>query len=89
MNQELPRARDAVEHVVIDGETVVYDPDRSALHVLNVTATVVWEHCDGTGTVSALVDGLADVYGAEPAEIERDVRAYLDELAALELLEPR
>ena len=86
MTAPLPRARTDVECVVVDGEAVVYDPVAGEVHHLNATATVVWQCCDGAGTVDALVADLARTYQAPRAQVANDVGALLDELASRHLL---
>ena len=47
----LPRSR--TENLVIrelDDETLVYDMERNEAHCLNLTAALVWQHCDGATT---------------------------------------
>jgi PqqD family protein of HPr-rel-A system len=75
-----------VECVVVDGEAVVYDPVAGEVHHLNATATVVWQCCDGRGTVDGLIDDLARTYDAPRAQVASDVGALLDELASRHLL---
>ena len=48
-------ARGAGLHSVeLDGETVVYDETREALHLLDTTATVVWSLLDGTASLGEI-----------------------------------
>jgi hypothetical protein len=51
----------------VDGETLVYDPDRNQVHFLNPSAALVWKLCDGahgademTAEVTATFDVAAD-----------------------------
>jgi hypothetical protein len=49
----LPRSR--TENLVVhelDDETLVYDLERNKAHCLNLTAALVWQHCDGAMTAS-------------------------------------
>ena len=49
----LPRSR--TENLVVrelDDETLVYDMERNEAHCLNLTAALVWQHCDGAMTAS-------------------------------------
>jgi len=85
---QLPRARGDVEQVVIDGETVIYDPVDEAVHHLNATATVIWRCCDGHGTVDELVAELVTTYGAPAQQVGTEVRALLDDLARRGLVAP-
>jgi PqqD family protein of HPr-rel-A system len=86
MTASLPRAREDVEHVVLDGEAVVYDPVLGSVHHLNATATLVWQCCDGTGSIDDLVDDLAGAYDAPRPQIETDVRTLLADLESRALL---
>src|SRR4051812_39735813 len=50
-----PRAR--TEGLVVEAlpdETLVYDTDRDVAHCLNVTASMVWRHCDGSNTTKQI-----------------------------------
>jgi hypothetical protein len=38
----------------VNGELVVYDLDRGAVHLLNPVAACIWRHCDGRFTVAQL-----------------------------------
>jgi hypothetical protein len=59
------------------------------LYALNATGTdIVQRVCDGS-TLGALVEELARNFAADPAEIERDVRALLDDLVERGLLVAR
>lgn len=55
----LPRARSA-ELVVqeLPDETLIYDPASHKAHCLNLTASLVWKHCDGLTTFDQLDDVL-------------------------------
>lgn len=43
--------------------------------------------CDGVRTLAAIVDDLAVAFDADRTDIERDVRAFLADLAAKRMLE--
>ncbi len=60
-------------------EWVLYDPDTQKLHVLNLTAALVWSHCDGAHTVDALVRAVAEAFPSAPPQdqVEADVREAL------------
>jgi PqqD family protein of HPr-rel-A system len=83
----LPVARTDVEHVVVDGEAVVYDPTTGTLHHLNATATVVWQCCDGRGDVEELVDELAEAFRTPRDTVASDVHVLLGDLSARRLFD--
>ena len=63
----------------VDGELLVYDPERQHIHHLNPVASTVWHLCDGQRTVPAIAAAATSELG-EPVDDEH-VRL------ALELLE--
>lgn len=82
-----PRVHAGVAEVELDGETVVYDERSGGLHRLNAPATIVWKCLDGDVTVAELAAEIAEVSGAEPAQIEADVLAAVRDFEALGLLD--
>jgi hypothetical protein len=76
---------DAVLQVAA-GESLLLKLNAEDMYALNETGTdIVRRVCDGN-TLGALVEHLAQSFAAAPAEIERDVRALLDDLVARGLL---
>lgn len=63
----------------IEDETIVYDPDRSALHTLNEVVNDVWQRCDGIQSIQALSAGLD-----YPVEIIAQAIGELSEAGLLE-----
>ena len=54
--------------------------------VLNATGADIVQLCTGEHTVGTIVDQLAGKYAREPAEVAREVHAFLTRLAARGLL---
>ena len=69
----------------LDGEFVIYDQARDLAHTLNRTASIVWQTCDGTRTVSEV----AAVLQSEGIAVADDdlVRLSIDHLAAAGLMD--
>jgi pyrroloquinoline quinone biosynthesis protein D len=57
----------------------ILKPDGIALEIL--------KRCDGKTTLDAIIDGLVQAFGAEREEVGRDVREFLDGLAAKRIVE--
>ena len=72
-----------------DGSAVLYDKTKHMAYPLTASAARIWDACDGTRSRPALVDDLAERYDAPRDVIERDVDAFVKQLAELELLAPR
>jgi len=85
---DIPRRAAGVNYEIIEGRAVVIDPDGRELITLNEVGTLIWEHLDGERDVPALVDELLTEFdGVTREQFERDVRAYLDELRDVGILE--
>jgi pyrroloquinoline quinone biosynthesis protein D len=57
----------------------ILKPDGIALEIL--------KRCNGTATLDAIVDELAQAFDADREEVARDVREFLNDLAAKRILE--
>jgi len=71
-----------------DGECVVSTPDKGDALVLNETGRTILELCDGEQTVAEIAAFVsANVEGADPSVVERDVTALVERLLAAGLIE--
>lgn len=70
----------------LDGEITVFDFSHSKMHMLNMTAAVVWRLCDGTRTLSQLVEDVAVLYDTEAFRVEADVRQVVEEFTGAKLV---
>ncbi len=87
MTRARPKLRDDVTVSVLDGEAVVYDPVSHDLHHFNPTASLVLRLCDGTATVGELATDIAEAFQAPVSEVQEQVRALIEDLRAVDLLE--
>ncbi len=65
-------------------ELVIYDRQRSTAHHLNVTATIVWRHCDGEHSIAQLGEVIAQRSQALP-DAGQDLDAAVQDVAVLAL----
>ena len=71
---------------VYDGEAVIVSPDDSTMHALNAVGTAVWKAADGATPLATVIARLAQE-SETPAElVERDVTAFVVQLASRGLL---
>jgi hypothetical protein len=83
----VPRRRDGVHGVELDGESVLYDARGERLHHLNWSASAVWWSIDGRATADELAAQLAAQFHAETEVMAADVRTLLETLGAEKLVE--
>lgn len=85
-----PRAVEGLEIRAAGDETLVHDPGTAHVHVLNATAGLVLELCDGTRDRAAIAAALRERVADAPAgdALEADVAAVLDRFVELQLVKP-
>lgn len=78
MTEKMPRRREGVLLQGFGDETVLYDESTKRVHVLNATARLIWEHCNGTTTVDELVSHMLARYSkVEETKLRKDVEKVL------------
>ncbi len=83
MNPRLA-AKVRIKHDRHDGTWLLLYPERGL--VLNASAAAIAQKCDGTRTIAAIAEELAREHAGSVEDIERDVTAFVDALAAKGLL---
>lgn len=83
-----PRGRDDVVFRQLDDEWVIYDPAADRLHVLNLTAALVWSHCTGEYGVREIAEAVGKAFDPPVAgeRIREDVESALRTLQSEGLL---
>ncbi len=82
-----PRRREGVLEIDMGDGLILFDDDASLVHHLNPSATLIWQLCDGTGTVQQLARDIANGYGLDASSLTTQVAVVVAELDALELVE--
>lgn len=83
------RCSPEVESVEIDGETVLYDCVRNAIHLLNPVATLLWEFLDGSSTLGEVSADLAAVFDRSESDVLAEVVDFARGLVASNLVMTR
>jgi hypothetical protein len=73
----------------VDDGLVMLDDRQSAYFGLDATGTAIWELLDQPRTVAQVCAELIERYDIDEADCRRDVLAFLAELLAARLVEPR
>lgn len=72
----------------MNDEVLVVDPRTREVHLLNVTATRIWDLLETPRTTAEIVSALADEFDAAADVLRVDVEASLMELGAKGLVGP-
>lgn len=84
-----PRSRDDVVFRELADDWVLFDPDSRRLHVLNLTAALVWSHCTGEHGVDEITRRVRRAFDdpPDPEDVAEDVREALRSFVRQGLLE--
>ena len=70
----------------VDGREYLFHSKKTAFFSLNTTARTILDLCDGKHRTADIILEVARVYGADAAEVARDVAEYLATLNELEIV---
>jgi PqqD family protein of HPr-rel-A system len=84
---DVPRPIIGLHVAVIDGGVVVLDQRSGKCHVLNPTASIVWESLDGERSVREIIDALVSDFDADPAVIAESADDALRQFVEIGILE--
>jgi len=90
-NERFIRSQSVVARVVA-GETLIVPirgkvGDLASIYSFNGTGTLIWKLLDSPKTITQLAGSLARDYDVDPAQAERDVTSFVDEMKAVGLVE--
>ena len=86
---DLPKSRADVIFRPLDDSWVLFDPRVRRLHVLNLSAALVWAHLDGESSYEAIADAVGSACNPPKtaAEVLPDVEGTLDRFREAGLLD--
>ena len=67
-------------------ETLILDPDGSAIHVADEVGGFIYRQVDGARSLSDIVGAIMDEYDIDRATAESDLLAYAAELVSQNIL---
>jgi len=71
----------------LGGEVILYSSDQEEIHVLNPTAQIIWELCDGDHTITDMEQVLRSNFAIPfDRDVRADIQHTLDTFAAKGLL---
>jgi hypothetical protein len=76
-----------IEEAPLAAELMLFDPGTSRFFVLNRTMALVWRHCDGQHSLTAMLDVMSQEFDEfERGAAEQDVQKAVSELVSLGLI---
>jgi hypothetical protein len=87
MNSTRPARKPGITVKDIGGETLLYGAVEEAIHILNPTAHLIWELCDGEHTAEDMERAIrASFFVADEHNVTADIRRTLAVFAGKGLL---
>lgn len=83
----VPKPGEAVASVELDGEAVIYDERSGSIHLLNPTASVLWQCFDGSGDLGGLITDVSETFQIDRETAARDVLEVARNVGRLGLLD--
>ncbi len=88
MSATKPTRREGVVLKDIGGEALLYGADERAIHILNPTARLIWELCDGEHTAEDMTQAIRDRFVvSEEQDVLADVQHTLATLVEKALIQ--
>lgn len=81
------KIREEILWKLIDGETVIVDPNKDSYSYLNSTGTQVWKMLNEEYPIPRIEKELADRYDVPESTLKKDVADIIDKLLNQELIE--
>lgn len=85
--RDKPKANPDLEVRTVEDEKVILNRDGEHIHQLNLTASFVWDRCDGSHDVAQIAKELAEAFGVDSETTLKDVTDVVLEFSQLGLLE--
>ena len=83
----VPERRESLASIEIETEGLVFDEDQGSWHYLNPIARVIWDCCDGTGTVEEIARDISEVFQQDLDTVRESVLETLRQFGQQGLLE--
>ncbi len=83
-----PLGRDDLLTREVDGEFFLYDPVTDRIVLINHSAAVIFELCDGTRTEGEIAAEVKRLYRSQAEQVDKEVRETLAEFRASGLIAP-
>ncbi len=82
-----PRKKDNLEIKEVEEDLILYDPLKDAVFLLNNTAKIMLEMCDGNFTVLEMVDIISETLNLDRRKVLEDLKKSLNELRKKDIVE--
>lgn len=86
LEYDKPCRRDNLLYRELEDESIVFDPKANTVHSLNITATVVWNNCDGKQDLQEITGKILDKFDVPQENAREDVRKLINSFRELHLL---
>ena len=72
----------------VENEAVIITPSEGIIRVLNGVGTLIWQHLDGTRSLSEICDIICGEFDIGPEDAANDLSEFIEDLEKKKLIEP-
>jgi hypothetical protein len=72
----------------LEDESLILDLKKEQIHQLNITASFVWNNCDGKTRIDEVTAKLTEQFDIDIDTAKNDIEQILKQLSDLQLIEP-
>ncbi len=81
ISEKIPVPRDNILSRTEKGKAVIFDDKEGEPYLLNETGTLIWQLCDGMLSVREITEETVKQFEGDSAVIEKEVIAFIENLA--------
>lgn len=83
----MPKRKDNITIQNLGDETILYDPEKENVHVLNHTAQAIWNLCTGNNTIEDIHKSLIKLFpSTSQAELLGDLQVTINDFGKKSLI---
>lgn len=82
-----PARKDGILSRQLGEEWILYDTQNGTVHVINAMAEFIWRMCDGTHDLTAMEEGIREIYAVpESKKARKDLEEIIQQFTDLGVL---
>ena len=88
MDTRKPVRTEGIVSRQLGDELLLYDSDKSVVHITNETAETIWQLCDGSHTISDMENHVREAFDApDGTDVKADITAIIKEFHGLGIID--
>lgn len=82
-----PKRKENIEVREVEDDLILYDPSKDAVYLLNKSAKIIFEMCDGNFSVNEMADIISETLNINRKKVIEDLKKTLNEFRKKDIVE--